>query len=497
MIAFQPTFRPAIPNIYGASDYREFRDQLFQIDQFLESSGVEKALIDTALARWERQAKQDGMMVAPAQRQRQCQQLHYAFRCNVARQLTGESFRIFSIRLADSSLLQWFTGINGFEQRKAASKSSIERYDKCFEVKEVEQAIRSVICKVINEKDATALLGLDQAVRVDSVFADCTCVKANIHFPVDWVLLRDSARTLIAAIKLIRAQGLNHRMPEPSGFVKRMNQLSIEMPHTRRRKDSKKSRKRVLRSMKKLARTIEKHGHRYRLVLAENREKTQWSQAQTELVLGRIDNVLDKLPQAIRQAHERIIGERRLANHEKILSLYEEDVHVLVRGKVGSDVEFGNGLYLVEQQDGLIVDWEFFKDQPLADTKLVKSSVQRMNQAYGKINIKAFCADRGFDAMANVKVLEHEDVYNAICPRNPQAMAERTQEPRFMQLQNRRAATEARIAIFKNAYLGRPLRSKGFAHKQNTMVWGVFTHNLWVLARLALAQTQERKRAAA
>jgi len=247
--------------------------------------------------------------------------------------------------------------------------------------------------------------------------------------------------------------------------------------------------------MKKLARTIEKHGQRYRLMLAQNWEETQWSEAEARLVLGRIDNVLGKLPQAIRQAHERIIGERRLANDEKMLSLYEDDVHVLVRGKSGSEVEFGNGLYLAEQQDGLIVDWAFFKDQPPADTKLVKKSVQRMKQAYGQID--AFCADRGFDELANVKVLEQDNVYNAICPRDPKRMAERKKEPRFMRLQNRRAQTEARIAIFKNAYLGRPLRSKGFAHKQNTMVWGVLTHNLWVLARMALAQARERKRTAA
>ena len=491
MIALQLNFRPALPNVYGASDYREFRDQLSQIDKLLRGSGVEKALIDSAMARCQRGAKQEGVRITQAKRQRHWKQLHYAFRCNVARQLTGESFRMFSIRLADSSLLQWFTGISAFEHRKAASKSSLERYDKCFHLEEVEQAIRSVIGKVVHEKTAGEL-GLDQAIRLDAVFADCTCVKANIHFPVDWVLLRDSARTLIAAIKLIRAQGLKHRMPEPSGFVKRMNQLSLEMTHARRRPDSKKVRKGVLRSMKKLARTIEKHGQRYRLVLSENWEQTQWSQAQAGLVLGRIDNVLGKLPDAIRQAHERIIGERRLANDQKRLSLYEEDVHVLVRGKAGSEVEFGNGLYLAEQQDGLIVDWALFKDQPPADTKLVKKSMQRMNQAYGPI--EAFCADRGFDALANVNLLKDQQVYNAICPRNPMIMAERNKEPRFMQLQNRRAATEARIAIFKNAYLGRPLRSKGFAHKQNTMVWGVLTHNLWVLARMVLAQERERKR---
>ncbi|RKX47556.1 MAG: hypothetical protein DRP64_00705 [Verrucomicrobia bacterium] len=39
---------------------------------------------------------------------------------------------------------------------------------------------------------------------------------------------------------------------------------------------------------------------------------------------------------------------RRIANHEKVLSLHEPDAHVLVRGKGGAEVEFGNGLYLEE-----------------------------------------------------------------------------------------------------------------------------------------------------
>jgi hypothetical protein len=493
MIAFQPDFRPPLPNVYGASDYREFRDHLVQIDQLLRGSRIEERLVGAAMDRWEQQAKKDGVLIKPADQQRQWRSLHYALRCNVARHLTGESFRHFSIRLADSSLLQWFTGISDLEHRKAASKSSLERYDKCFEVHELEEAIRSLIGKVCDEQSVAELLGREKAVSLEDVFADCTCVKANIHFPVDWVLLRDAARTLIAAIKLIRAQGLKHRMPEPSSFVKRMNQLCMEMTHARRRKDSKKQRKRVLRKMKKLARTIEKHAERYRDLLASNGEKTDWSEAQIALVLGRINHVLGKLPAAIRQAHERIIGERQLENKEKMLSLYEEDVHVLVRGKAGAEVEFGNGLYLAEQQDGLIVDWKLFKDQPPADTKLVKQSLERMEEAYGPIG--AYCADRGFDARANAQLLDQKDLYNAICPKDPTRMAERREELRFIQLQNRRAQTEGRIAIFKNAYLGRPLRSKGFEHKENTMVWCVLTHNLWVLARMALAEEQEREAA--
>jgi len=38
----------------------------------------------------------------------------------------------------------------------------------------------------------------------------------------------------------------------------------------------------------------------------------------------------------VKQAHERIIGERLVPNADKILSLYDADLHVIVRGKAGA-----------------------------------------------------------------------------------------------------------------------------------------------------------------
>jgi hypothetical protein len=145
IISYQPELRPALPNVYAASDYREFRDQLSTIDELLVKSGLESSLIEGALQRWEKDMLKDKREVSAAQRQRQYRISHYALRCNIARHLVGESYRAFSIRLGDSNLLQWFTGISAFEHAKAASKSSLERYDKFFELEEVEAQIRGLL----------------------------------------------------------------------------------------------------------------------------------------------------------------------------------------------------------------------------------------------------------------------------------------------------------------------------------------------------------------
>ena len=102
-------------------------------------------------------------------------------------------------------------------------------------------------------------------------FLDTTCVKLHIHFPVDWPLLRDAARTLLKATQLIRRYGLKVRMKEPQTFLKAMNRLSIGMACRRRRQDARRRRKTILRAMKKLSKVIARHAQRHRNELAARR----------------------------------------------------------------------------------------------------------------------------------------------------------------------------------------------------------------------------------
>jgi len=495
-LTLQYDLSPELPNIYGHLDYREFQKTLQKIDEILKKSGLEDQLVDQALAKMAAQNKEDSAVFFNGKSGAYYwKNLRYALRCTIARHLMGESFRKFSIRLADSSLLQWFTGICAFGQRRAVSKSSLSRYSRHFSVSMLEEQIHHWQSSFLSDAKKAEIIGLNQAIEGGSLFMDSACVKANIHFPVDWVLLRDAARSLLSAIKMIRAQGLKHRMMAPALLMRQMNRLCIEMTHTRRRNDSKRQRKSILRKMKQLSLCIKKHAERYRQLLMTQQEKTTWSPAQVKQVTARMDNILDQLPAAIRQAHERIIGERVFPSDQKRLSLYEKEARVIVRGKAGSEVEFGQGLLLAEQKDGLLVDWKLFKDQPPTDSQLLEGAIRRIEKRYGRI--QSVCTDRAFYSQANEQFLKKQNIYSAVCPKSPRQLQERTDDWRFLNLQTRRSQTEARIGIFKNVFLGKPLRSKGFLNKELTVHWCVLTHNLWVIARMALADERTVKKKAA
>jgi hypothetical protein len=213
-------------------------------------------------------------------------------------------------------------------------------------------------------------------------------------------------------------------------------------------------------------------------------------------VLSRIDRILQLLPQARKQARERIISGHQVESKDKILSLYEPQARVIVRHKAGAEVEFGNTLLLGETQQGIIIDWKLFEESAPADARLLLSSLDRIQQTLGQ-SPKAVGTDRGFDSQSNRAGLHKRRIYNALCPREPRQLKKRNGSWKFKRLQKRRGQIEPRIAILKSNFLGQPMRSKGFGHRNLSVTWAVLTHNLWVIARLPRAQAAQAKRRAA
>lgn len=493
---YQPALRPALPCVYGPLDYRESRSLFQRIDSILSASGLEEEFITLTLT----ERGIDTHCATAVRLERFAKYSVLALRTNIARTLTGLDHRDFATRLADSPLLQWFLRVGEMGSIKAFSKSTSDRLSRWA----AEQTVR-----VINEK-LTALLdatdpkdeqvdppaitfGLAEPIRLDDVYFDSTCVKADIHFPIDWVLLRDAARTLMKATTLIRKHGLKHRMPqEPLSFLSDMNTLCMKMTAKSHAADGRKHRKKVLREMKDIEKRIAAHARAHVTILKTRREETDLTEPQAQLIIKRIENVLVKLPDAVKQAHERIIGGRRVANEDKILSLYDDQINIIKRGKAGAQVEFGNKLWLGETREGIIIDYQFYQNNP-SDTALVKPAIARLVDAQ-QLAIGNVWGDRGLASKPNTALLEKLGMGNSLCPRNVSELADKlANQQGFREGLKRRAATEGRIGIFKNVFLGRRLLAKGFEHRQLAVGWAVLTHNLWVVARMAEAEKRRKE----
>ena len=498
ILAVQGRFDKDIPQDFGNAEYRQERELLISINDIIVTSGLEHSVIEYFLdvAYLNKSISVFGTDTSAKLTSNERANVHanavMALRMAILRKRLTLSLRKFSLALSHSDLYKWFCGINCFAMPKVPGKSTVGELENSLPPELTEEVERCLFHVVQDETSEILYEPLD----FSQSYFDCTCISANIHHPVDWLLLRDATRTLMKATARIRKVGLCHRMPsEPSVFISKMNKLSMEMSFAKRRKGAKKLRKGILRKMKELTKRVCDHAMNHLRLLEEKWETTKLSRWQAEQILQQITNVTDKLGAAVKNAHERIIGQRKVANKDKILSLYEEEVNVIVRRKTGAEVEFGNTLYLAEQSNGIIIDWKFFRDQAPTDCKMLKESHKRIEDRLD-IKVKLMAGDRGFDSETNRQHMESNDIFNAVCPRNPILLAERLEENEFRKAQGRRSQTEARISILSNCFCGSPIKQKGFDNRHVHMGLSILSHNLWVLARLKIAQEKQQQQAA-
>lgn len=492
------------------ANYRNYRAELEAIDEILQRSGLDAFIIEQALIRHGDSAgkKDNNKSVSPKKTHALALRARCEFRIAILRTLKGGvAVRDLEITLADSPLERWFCFIESFDRIKAPSKSTIDRAKNAVSPQTLEQAAKMLLQKAASTPDcfdpliekALNCLGLEMPANLLEVWYDGTCHSPNIHFPVDWVQLGDCCRTLLKAVATIRRHGIINRMPK--GATKQLlhdlNQLSIALGNARRRKDSKRTRKKILRELKTFAKRMARHARAHRDLLEKHRStRTDLSEGQAALILNRIDGVLAQLPQAIKQAHERIIGERRVPNDQKILSIYEPTVKVLKRGKSGAEVEYGNQLLIGENRDGLITHWELFEDVR-ADSRRLLEAIEKTEDTIGA-PLQKVVGDKGFSDEKTHDQLKKErpGLIDHICPRSPAKLSEKKKsDPEFSQSQTRRSQTEGRIAILtKNYQKGRSL-SKGLDSQRQELRWVMLSHNLRKLARMLIAERDAREKA--
>ena len=220
-VFIQNWLRPVLTPVLHNRDYRRLVDELEKLDQALKVSGLEEQAIEYVL-----DSMPEG--TSAKQRNRRAEFGLYALRAEVLRQMLGTpGFEAFSVTLASSDLLSDFCGCRSIAGIRWTSKSSLHRASTFFSDGQLRE-FNTLLAQCVGSASSAVHLGLNQAEDLSVCLIDTTCLQANIHFPVDWLLLRDVSLTLLKAIKLIRKEGLLNRMVDlPEELSKSMNRLCI------------------------------------------------------------------------------------------------------------------------------------------------------------------------------------------------------------------------------------------------------------------------------
>jgi hypothetical protein len=488
-VTYQPEFVESLPIVLNNKEFDEYRQLLDRIDAIIKLMGMDLEFAGKHLETIERERVSHGLEHAMSEKQIQAATRYAvkAYRCTLAGILLCKPYRELSILLADSGRLRQFCTISRIDDKiRVPSKSSLQRFATLFD----EEFLRNQVDLLITGASAEGnLLGLRNPFNVEDIFIDATCLKANIHFPVDWVLMSDCMLTMLQAIIVIRKHGLKHRIPDPKGLISQINAMSMSITSASRNRGAKKERKKCFRKLSRMATIIRKHACRYGALLkTERAERTDLTEAEAAYVLERLDRMIRLLPEACEQAKTRIISGGLVENKEKLLSVFHDDVNVIKRGKAGGQVEFGNTLFLAEQADGVIVDWKLYRTD-VKEPQATKETIARLTEEL-EYDIRSMTGDRGCQSAPLDKQLEKKGIFNGLCPRSPLEFSERMKEEAFRNRQKRRAQTEGRIGILKNVFLDGSLYERTFENKEVKVAWAVLAHNLWCIARLPVEEDE-------
>jgi hypothetical protein len=114
-IAFQPEFRPALPVVFGAKEYREFRTTIVEIERILTVTDLEHCMI----------ARHIESSNSSKPGQTHYKTLQRALRYSILLGITGNSYRELSQRVAD---IQIFRIAGSFQLEFGESGEPTGRY---------------------------------------------------------------------------------------------------------------------------------------------------------------------------------------------------------------------------------------------------------------------------------------------------------------------------------------------------------------------------------
>jgi IS5 family transposase len=322
-----------------------------------------------------------------------------------------------------------------------------------------------------------------KATRGRKMRIDTTVVEAPIRYPTDSGLLEDAVRVVYRNMRRLIDAGI--KLPSKlvdvgRSVTRRCNEIkqALRKKGDEAREAIKKPYRRLLRITGRLVRQAGKAVDAARSQMKSLGEQAQQKAAR---VVGKLETILPRAQQVIRQTRARIV--RGVTNSSgKLISIFETYAQILRRGKLHRPTEFGNLVKVQEAENGIITDIGVVPEKQ--DSPLLVPAVERHIEVFGRAP-KVAATDRGFHSGKGERRIKKLGVHHAAIPkpghRSPKRIAYERQRW-FKRARAWRAGGEARIARLKNHFgmLRSPYRGAGGTER--TALWAGIANNLVAVA---------------
>jgi len=326
----------------------------------------------------------------------------------------------------------------------------------------------------------------DHLVQLDKLRADTTVVRANITYPSDAGLLKKGVARMVVLSSRLKAMGLAARTnarDRRRSMNRKAHSISTWL---RRRTDEAKDE--VLAITAEMADIAEVAlAESYRLAANSARALRRQGRAaapRAKATLAELAEVAATLEKVLAQARQRI-GGAMPDGASRVVSFHDKDARPIRKGRIGVPVEFGYKAQMVDNSDGLVLDYQLLQGNP-ADAPLLRPAIERIKARLGKVP-RALTADRGYGDAKTEAELIGLGIKRVVIPRRGKASAARREVESargFRKLVKWRTGAEGRIAALKRGYGWDRTLMDGMAGAGTWCAWGIFAHNGIKLAGL-------------
>jgi IS5 family transposase len=330
-----------------------------------------------------------------------------------------------------------------------------------------------------------------RVLRTNRVRADTTVIPADVAYPTDSGLLAKAVGKLARTVRRVheaggasrtrvrdRRRAASRRMREMAGKLRTRGKLAREESTTAIR--------RITGELVRLAETaaaeaaaVLRNGRRALRHIDNGRQRGRLRRALNELA-----TTIDRTGRVATQTRTRLSGQTP-PGATRLVSLHDPDARPIRKGRIDRPVEFGYKAQVVDNDDGVVVDYSV-EPGAAPDAPQLAPAVERIRRRTSHAP-RAVTADRGYGEAVVERDLLDLGVRTVAIPRKAKTSAARREvEHRrsFRRLVKWRTGSEGRISYLKRSYGWNRARLDG---REGAGIWcghGVLAHNLVKISAL-------------
>lgn len=326
-----------------------------------------------------------------------------------------------------------------------------------------------------------------KVLKMHKVRADTTVVEANVAYPVDSGLLARGIARIAKLAKAAKAAGLARRTPvrdRSRGAHRRAREVVATL---RRRGEL--ARDELGRLNAELASLATAAVTEAKAVVANARRKLaslgEAATGHAHGIVRKLETLLERVATIARQTRQRVCDGEVPDGSTRLVSLHDPDARPIRKGRLGRPVEFGYKAQVIDNPDGVVLDWRVESGNPVDAPQLVPA-ICRIRGRTGKVP-RAVTADRGYGEAAIEDAVRDLGVAVVCIPRKGRPGAARRaheQSRPFQRMVRWRTGSEGRISCLKRDFGCRRTRMDTLAGARTWTGHGIFAHNLVKIAAL-------------